>query len=166
MKGLWLCRWESGLVNYMIEIKALPWKDPCTRMVNATWCVVPQGWGWGAKHSSMWKNYVNCGAFTSRHVMQSLTRAREMGISEKYQVAKEYVHESALFLVCVHACAHAHLSQHSSSVRLYTSVWCWGGGMADGRRRNWKGESKGHWKQGMVRVEAKQMCYFQTYLNF
>lgn len=21
--------------------------DRCTRMVNATWCVVPKGWGWG-----------------------------------------------------------------------------------------------------------------------
>lgn len=29
-----------------------------------------------------------------------------MGVSEKYQVAKEYVRESPLFSVCVHTCAH------------------------------------------------------------
>lgn len=94
-------------MNYMIEIKALPRKDRW--MVNATWCVVPKGWGWRAEHSSMWKNYVNCGVVTSRNVMQLLTRPRETVISAKHQVAKEYVHESSLFSVCVHACAHTHL---------------------------------------------------------
>lgn len=65
---------------------------------------------------------MNCGAFTSRNVMQLLTHPREMGVSEKYQVAKEYVRESPLFSVCVHTCAHTSVTAQLQCEIVHFSV--------------------------------------------
>lgn len=54
-----------------------------------------------------------------------------MGVSEKYQVAKEYVRESPLFSVCVHTCAHTSVTaQLQCEIVHFSVVWC--EGMADG----------------------------------
>lgn len=54
--------------------------------------------------------------------MQLLTHPREMGVSEKYQVAKEYVRESPLFSVCVHTCAHTSVTAQLQCEIVHFSV--------------------------------------------
>lgn len=78
VKGLRrLRRGESGLVHYTVEIKALPWKESNTRMVNkATWRAVPRGWR--LNFFDVGKLYkLRCTHITDYYVIISMSRKND-----------------------------------------------------------------------------------------